>query len=160
MRRSRNKVPPGRLPQRCETGQNGRPSTTAMKKLNLRALVSFTARTAVTIFFTSDADLLLDVGAVFGRLVDGERRVSTFPSGALAAYCDLLLDAGFGGSFDVVAVRRREDADGNRNSGVKVQVDDSSRRELFSNAFRVSERKTRRDLLLLERKRFKEESVW
>lgn len=57
---------------------------------------------------------------------------------------------GLSGFFYFVApIRRREDAEGNRDSGVKVQVDDLSGRERFSNAFRLTERKTRRDLLLL-----------
>jgi hypothetical protein len=58
---------------------------------------------------------------------------------------------GLSGGLDCVApIRRREDAEGNRDSGVKVQVDDLSGREHFSNAFRLAERKTRRDLLLLD----------
>jgi hypothetical protein len=56
-----------------------------------------------------------------------------------------------GGCFGGVApVRRREDAERDRNSGVKVQIDDFSGQEIvFSNAFRGFERKTRRGLLLL-----------
>jgi len=57
---------------------------------------------------------------------------------------------GLSSCFNGVApVRRREDAEGDRDSGVKVQVDDLSGREHFSNAFRLAERKTRRGLLLL-----------
>jgi hypothetical protein len=55
-----------------------------------------------------------------------------------------------GGGLDGPApVGRREEAEGDRNAGVKVQIDDLSGRELFSNAFRRAERKTRRGLLLL-----------
>ena len=119
--------------------------------LGLRS-ISFTARTAVTIFFTSDADLLLSVALILRRKVDGVRRLITFPSGALLLVrkLDLSFYEGFGSSFSGVApVRRREDAKGDRDSGFKVQVDYLSVRELFSNAFRRAERKTRRDLLLL-----------
>jgi hypothetical protein len=119
--------------------------------LGLRS-ISFTARTAVTIFFTSDVDLLLCVALILRREVDGVRRLMTFPSGALlfVRKLDLSFYVGFGGCFNGVApVRRREDAEGDRDSGFKVQVDYLSVRELFSNAFRRAERKTRRDLLLL-----------
>ena len=87
----------------------------------------------------------------------GERRVLlTFPSDALVSLgkFDLTLDVSLGESGGllggVASIRRREDTEGNRNAGVKVQVDDYQVREkLFSNAFRLAERKTRRGLLLL-----------
>lgn len=61
----------------------------------------------------------------------------------------------------VAPVRRREEAEGDRDTGVEVQIDSCSVREkLFSNAFRRAERKTRRGLLLLlGRKKGREESV-
>jgi hypothetical protein len=124
--------------------------------------LTLTARTAVTIFFTSNTNLFLRVVLFSRREVGGERRVVTFPSGALLFWreIDLTLSMGFSCCFNGVApVRRREDAEGNRDSGVKVQVDDLSGRELFSNAFRLAERKTRRDLLLLGEEGEREESV-
>lgn len=54
---------------------------------------------------------------------------------------------GDGGLFR--PIRRRKDAERDRNAGVKVQIDELLVRELFSNAFRRAERKTRRGLLLL-----------
>jgi len=114
--------------------------------------LTLTARTAVTIFFTSDSNLFLRITLFLRREVGGERRVVTFPSGALLFWreTDLSLYMGLSSCFNGVApVRRREDAKRDRDSGVKVQVDDLSRREHFSNAFRHAERKTRRDLLLL-----------
>lgn len=47
------------------------------------------------------------------------------------------------------SIRRGKDAERNRNTSVKVQIEKLSRRDLFSNAFRRAERKTRRGLLLL-----------
>jgi hypothetical protein len=114
--------------------------------------LSLTARTAVTIFFASDSNLFLRIVLFPRRKVGGERRVVTFPSGALLFWreTDLSFYMGLSSCFNGVApVRRREDAEGDRDSGVKVQVDDLSGREHFSNAFRLAERKTRRDLLLL-----------
>jgi len=59
---------------------------------------------------------------------DRERRVFTFPSDALLCWkLDFTLDVSLGGcDFFVAPVRRREDAKGDRNACVKVQVDDSS----------------------------------
>jgi hypothetical protein len=93
------------------------------------------ARTVVTVFFTGYTDLFLFVLLASRRKVGGERRVVTFPSDALLSLrkVDLSLDVSLGGCFCGVApVRRREDAEGNRDSGVKVQVDDLSVRELSS----------------------------
>jgi len=73
-------------------------------------------------------------------------------SGALLSWqIEFSLDVSFGGSLGGVApVRRREETERDRNSSVKVQIDDFSVREaFFSNAFRGIERKTRRGLLLL-----------
>lgn len=49
----------------------------------LPALRTLTARTAVTIFFASDSNLFLSIDLIPSRKVGGERRVVTFPSGAL-----------------------------------------------------------------------------
>lgn len=55
---------------------------------------------------------------------------------------------GLGGCCYVVApVRRWEDAEGDRDSGVKVQVDDLSGRELFSNAFRRARKEDKKGTL-------------
>jgi len=107
------------------------------------------ARTVATIFFPGDVDFFLPL--VVARSPGGKRRILTFPSDALLSLrkVNLSLDVSLGDCLGVVPVRRREDADWNRYSGVKVQVDECSVRELFSNAFRRAERKTRRGLLLL-----------
>jgi hypothetical protein len=101
----------------------------------------------VIIFFTGILHLLLGVSLL-------SRRVIPFFSETLliAWQMDFSLYVSFGsGRGGVVPVRRGEEADRNRNSGVKVQVDDSSMQleKHFSNAFRRAERKTRRGLLLL-----------
>jgi len=91
--------------------------------------LTLTARTAVTIFFTSDTNLFLRIVLFPRRKVSGQRRVVTFPSGALLFLreIDLSFYMGLSSCFNGVApVRRREDAEGNRDSGVKVQVDDLS----------------------------------
>lgn len=94
--------------------------------------LSADTRTAVTFLFTSNADLFFPVGVVVaGRLVDNVgRRVLTFPSGpflVLGELCTKLL-VGLGGShlrgLVVLLVGRRENAEGNGNSGFKIQVDD------------------------------------
>jgi hypothetical protein len=88
------------------------------------------ARSAVKVFFT-DGDLFLFVLGTFLAVgkSGGEGRVAclvTFPSDARSSrrkvgfsfYSDL------SSVFDSVApVRRREDTEGNRDSGVKVQID-------------------------------------
>lgn len=51
---------------------------------------------------------------------------------------------------DVASIRRREDAEGDRYSCVKVQVDDLSMREHFSNTFQRAERISQEGSLLLE----------
>lgn len=99
----------------------------------LLANVNFfsSARTVVTILLTSYMNLFLHKLVVAGRKIgrDGE----TFPSDALLSLwkVDFTLDMGAGGLVDlcVAPVRRREDAEGNGNSGVKVQIDDSSAQE-------------------------------
>ncbi len=53
-------------------------------EFSLPALGSLTARTAVTIFLTSDSNLFLSIDLIPSRRkVGGDRRVVTFPSGAL-----------------------------------------------------------------------------
>jgi len=108
----------------------------------------------VTLLFTSDVDYLFSLESVVARRgkVGSVRRVLTVPSDARwgLGKLDFTLDVSLSGRLLLVApVRRWENAEGDRYSGVKVQIDDLSRRELFSNAFRRAERKTRRGLLLL-----------
>lgn len=79
----------------------------------------------MTILFTGDMNLFLLVLARTRRKVGGDRGVLTFPSDALLSVgkIDLSLDVSLGDLFLCVApVRRREDAEGNGNAGVKVQV--------------------------------------
>jgi len=67
-----------------------------------------------------------------GREFCLKRSTVTFPSDALLSLWefDLSLDMGFfGGVRDVAPVRRREDAEWDRDLGVKVQIDDLSGRE-------------------------------
>lgn len=104
--------------------------------------------------FTTDMNYFLSLESLvwWRRKVGGERRVLTFPSDARWALrkLDLTLDVSLGGGLRIVApVRRWENAERDRDASVKVQIDDLSGRELFSNAFRRAERKTRRGLLLL-----------
>lgn len=96
------------------------------------------ARTVMTIFL--NADVYLFLCAVFRplwRKTRRDRRVVTFPSGALFYYSwklDLRLDVrclDLGGDGDV-AVRRRKDAKGNRYAGVKVQIAGALARESSS----------------------------
>jgi hypothetical protein len=85
------------------------------------------ARTVVTILLTSYMNFFLAKLLVSGR--ETGRDGVTFPSDALLSVwkADLSLEVcRFGGDFCVAPVRRREDAEGNRNSGVKVQIDDLS----------------------------------
>jgi len=87
------------------------------------------ARTVLAIFFTSDMDLFLSelAGTRRERGVGGDRRVFTFPSDALlmsVGKIDLSLDVCLldGLLFcDVVSIRRRENAERDRNAGVKIQ---------------------------------------
>lgn len=51
--------------------------------------------------------------------------------------------------FGVVLVRRREDAKGDGNAGVKVQIDDLEVQRTLLECLSGDERKTRRGLLLL-----------
>jgi len=84
------------------------------------------ARTVVTILFTSYVDFFLAKVVAGRRKVGFERRILTFPSDALRSLwqLDLTLDVCSSYSFGVVPVRRREKADGDRDTGVKVQIDD------------------------------------
>jgi hypothetical protein len=96
----------------------------------------------MTVFLAGDVDLLFDL-LVF--LSGGQRETGrvgidlVLPSDAMVCReFDFTLDVSLGGCLCGVApVRRRKEAEGDRDSGVKVQVDDSSVREAhFSNAFR------------------------
>jgi hypothetical protein len=114
------------------------------------------ARTVVMFLFTADMNYLLSglVSLVWWRWKVGrERGELTVPSDARWALgkLDLTLDVSLGGGFLLIVapVRRWKNAEGDRDAGVKVQIDDLFWRELFSNAFRRAERKTRRGLLLL-----------
>lgn len=108
--------------------------------LELFAVVLFTtgSGTAVTILFTSDADLLLAVALLVlllaGRKVGGTGRVgrvlAAFPPGLVVGELELQLLVGLGGGGGAVAlvllvvtVGRREDAEGNGDSCFKIQVD-------------------------------------
>jgi len=84
------------------------------------------ARTVVTFLFTSYVDFFLAKVVAGRRKVGFERRILTFPSDALRSLwqLDLTLDVCSSYSFGVVPVRRREKADGDRDTGVKVQIDD------------------------------------
>lgn len=114
-------------------------------------------RTVMTVLFTGDENFfLLELLLLRRRKIGGIGRVLVFPSEALCRCEDLTLDAslsGGGSGLDtgVAPVGRRKKAEGDRDSGVKVQVDRflPVREILFSNAFRRAERKTRRGLLLL-----------
>lgn len=87
------------------------------------------ARTVVSFFLACDVDyfLLLEFLLVPGRK-SGSGRVFTFPSDALLGWkLDFTLDVSLGSCYFFVApVRRREDAEGDRDACVKVQVDDLS----------------------------------
>jgi hypothetical protein len=85
----------------------------------------------ISVFLTSDVNLFLaEFFAGAWREVGGEGRllIVSFPSDALLFVweIDFTLDVSrLGGLFNgVVPVRRREDAEGDRDAGVKVQVDD------------------------------------
>jgi len=63
---------------------------------------------------------------------------------------DLSLDVGFGGGFGfyVAPVRRRENAKGDRNTSVKVQIDDVSVREtFFSKTFQTGRKEDKKGSL-------------
>lgn len=88
----------------------------------------------VLIFLASDVDFLLRVFLLVPRWKSGrERRVFTFPSDALLSWkLDFTLDVSLGSCYFFVApVRRREDAEGDRNACVKVQIDDVTARSLL-----------------------------
>lgn len=103
--------------------------------------------TAVTFFFTRDTDLFFGVAVLATRRdLSGERRrVLTFPSGRLLLRevdFELLLGLDLLSLVVVVPVGRREDAEGNGDASLKVQVDDFCWRErIFSTTFRVDNTK-------------------
>ena len=94
--------------------------------------------TAVTFFFTRDTDLFFAVAVLSTRgkfSGGGERRVLTFPSGwLLVGEVDLELLVGLDACLrGGLPVGGGEDAEGDGDSGFKVQVDDLYRRErIFS----------------------------
>lgn len=83
---------------------------------------------ARTVSILGDVDLLLNlIGAYsWGREAGREGRVVFLPSDAVLSWkLDFALDVSLGGClFGVAPVRRRKEAEGDRDSGVKVQVDD------------------------------------
>jgi hypothetical protein len=93
--------------------------------------------TAVTFFLTRVMDLFFAVALLSARRKfsrNGVRRVLTFPSGVVLGELDFELLLGFGlGLRLAVLVGRRKDAEGDRDSGFKVQIDDFCWRErIFS----------------------------
>jgi hypothetical protein len=88
--------------------------------------------------------------------VGGKGRLMTFPSGALGGCLswklDLTLYVGLGGSRSCgdgdVSIRRRENTEGNRYAGVKVQIAGALAREVLLRCLST----TRRGLLLLRKK--------
>lgn len=122
-------------------------------------VVFFAARTAFTVLFV-DFDLFLVVSStIFAAWKrSGERRVLgfvTFPSDALVGL-SLYPDASsFFGS--VAPVRRREDTERDRDSGVKVQIDESEGvfSRMPSEPLWVTNRKEDKKRLLLQGKRGK-----
>lgn len=112
--------------------------------------------TAVTFFFTRNTDLFFAVPFFAGRNLfggDGDRRVLTFPSGLWLLGFDLNLFVGFGDGLCVgfaFPICRWEDAEGDGDASLKVQVCDFCWRErTFSYNLPKLERKTRRILWLL-----------
>lgn len=92
----------------------------------------------MAVLLNVDVDLLFcALLLLLGRKAGGVRRLVTVPSGGallLSWKLDLTLDVSFfylvrGGD---VSVRRREDAEGDRNTGVKVQIAGSIAREITS----------------------------
>jgi hypothetical protein len=89
------------------------------------------AGTAVSFLFTSDADLFFAEASLgtrkFGLCL--EWRVLTFPSGVLGDLdLKLFVGVGLGGGLSF-PVWRREDTEGDRDAGFKVQIGDLWRRE-------------------------------
>jgi len=139
---------------------DARLSVGAMGSSLVRVLLFADAGTAVTFFFTRYTDLFF-AEAMFsaGRRkfgFDRERRVLTFPSGLLLFWeFDLnLFTPLISGSLDLLRLRlvvgvlvgSRKDAEGDGNTGFKVQVDDLPGARLF---FSSTEGKRRSVLLLL-----------
>jgi hypothetical protein len=85
------------------------------------------AGTAVLLLFTSDADLFFSEATLStGRkmCLGLERRVLTFPSGVLGELdLNLFVGLGLGGGLGF-PVRGRENAEGDRDAGFKVQIGD------------------------------------
>lgn len=91
--------------------------------------------TAVTFFFTRESNLFFAVTVLAARRKlsgGGVRRVLTFPSGCLVAGkldLELLVSLGLDLLFGGVPVGGGENAEGDGDTGFKVQVDDFCRRE-------------------------------
>jgi hypothetical protein len=109
--------------------------------LVLLVLLLLDTGTAVTFFFTRNSDLFFTVVLLFAARRNDfssggrERRVLTFPSGLWLWGFDLnlFLNLGSGGlSLGLgllVPICRWEDAEGDGDAGLKVQIDDFCRRE-------------------------------
>lgn len=128
----------------------------ADSKLLLLEFLDTGTGTAVTFFFTRNTDLFFAVPFFAGRNLfggDGDRRVLTFPSGLWLLGFDLNLFVGFGDGLGVgfaFPICRGEDAEGDGDASLKVQVCDFCWRErTFSYNLPKLERKTRRILWLL-----------
>lgn len=128
----------------------------ADSKLLLLEFLDTGTGTAVTFFFTRNTDLFFAVPFFAGRNLfggDGDRRVLTFPSGLWLLGFDLNLFVGFGDGLGVgfaFPICRWEDAEGDGDASLKVQVCDFCWRErTFSYNLPKLERKTRRILWLL-----------
>lgn len=83
---------------------------------------------AGTAVLTGDADLFLDARLLTGRGFDLglESELTFFPSGVVRGHVDLqlLVGVGLGSRGLSFPIRRREDAEGDRDAGFKIQVGD------------------------------------
>lgn len=118
----------------------------------LLLLLRLDTGTRVTLFFTGgEVDfLVMEVGAGLGLLLEvgslrgsdsntRVRRVLTFPSGLLGVLV-VRLRRLLGGLGFAVLVGRREDAEGDRNAGFKVQIGDFCWRERNGFSYNLSRR--------------------
>ena len=91
----------------------------------VKEFLSLDTGTVVTFFFTRITDLFR---ALYTRRDAGVRRVLTFPSGRLLLLGEfdlkLFVSGLLGGLGVAVLVGRREDAEGDGDASLKVQVDD------------------------------------
>jgi hypothetical protein len=111
----------------------------------------FFATTGTTTYETIlfDSDVVLSKTVCLGVL--GVAGFATFPSGARRSELNFTLYLDFVGFFcdSVTPVRGREDTEGNRNAGVKVQVAWSRRR-----SFLIASRAVREQVKRISRKNF------